>query len=186
MIGTRSALLALALAAAAVGVVCLAALWLLRRSAGLPSSSGRLPEVVASDTGAAASVLLRDSELGLRGRPDYVIEERAADGATLLAPVEVKPSRRSIRLYESDELQLVAYLLALRAEHGAGAAGHGYVRYAAQTFRVELTPALEARVREIVAAVRAGRSAAVVHRSHDLPQRCANCPVRDRCDERLA
>ena len=83
-------------------------------------------------------------------------------------------------------VQLGAYLRALRATHGERAARFGYVRYAADTFRVELTEALDVRVREIVAAVRAGRSAPVVHRSHEIPARCANCPVRERCDERLA
>jgi CRISPR/Cas system-associated exonuclease Cas4 (RecB family) len=115
------------------------------------------------------------------------VEERPpAGGDALLVPIEVKPSRRAGRLYESDETQLGAYLIALRATHGARAASHGYVRYAARTFRVELTAALERRVRTIVAAVRAGRSAAVVHRSHDVPARCVHCPVRERCDERLA
>jgi CRISPR/Cas system-associated exonuclease Cas4 (RecB family) len=101
-------------------------------------------------------------------------------------PIEVKPSRRSRRLYESDAVQLGAYLVALRATYGERAARHGEVRYASASFRVELTGALEARVREVIAAVRAGRSASVVHRSHEVPARCANCPVRERCDERLA
>ena len=83
-------------------------------------------------------------------------------------------------------VQIGAYLLALRATHGERAARFGYVRYATDTFRVELSEALETRVRDIVAAVRAGRGAAVVHRSHAIPARCANCPVRERCDEALA
>ena len=188
MIGTRTLTLAVAIAAAVAGLACLAALWWLRRTTGLPTSpSGATPEVVASDTGAAASVLLRDPTLGLRGRPDYLIEERAPGGDTVLVPIEVKPSRRSARLYETDEVQLGAYLLLVRATYGADrAASYGYVRYAARTFRVELNAALEARVQAIVAAVRGGRSAAVVHRSHDVPARCRNCPVREACDERLA
>ncbi|HET7457463.1 MAG TPA: PD-(D/E)XK nuclease family protein [Gemmatimonadaceae bacterium] len=186
MIVDRSVLLPVAVGAAAVGLLCAALLWWLRRTTGLPAASGSAPAVVASDTGAAASTLLRDPALGVRGRPDYLVEEPVTAGAPLLVPIEVKPSRRSARLYESDEVQLGAYLLALRATHPERAAGHGYVRYAARGFRVELTAALERRVRAIVAAVRAGRSAAVVHRSHDVPARCAACPVRERCDERLA
>ena len=179
---------AVSTAAAVAGLLCLVALWWLRRSTGLPPSLGRVPEVVASDTGAAASVLLRDPVLGLRGRPDYVIEERtaAAGGDDVrLVPVEVKPSRRSGRLYENDALQLAAYLVAARATYGARAADHGYVRYASGTFRVVLSAELEARVRAVVATVRAGRTAPVVHRSHDVAARCRNCPVRERCDERL-
>ena len=178
-------LLALALLAALAGAAGLLALRWYRRSTGMPGVIGRDTEVVSSDTGAARSVLLRDPELGLRGRPDYVLEERGPDSALRLVAMEVKPSRRSARLYESDELQLGAYMIALRSTHGDRAASHGYVRYAERSFRVELTPRLEARVREIVAAVRAGRRAAVVHRSHDVPARCASCPVRERCDEAL-
>lgn len=185
---TRALLIGVAVVAAAAGLLCLVALRWLRRTTGLPRSpSGAMAEVIASDTGAAASVLLRDPALGLRGRPDYLLEERDANGDARLVPVEVKPSRRSARLYESDALQLGAYLLALRATYGAErAAAHGYVRYAERTFRVELTAALEGRVRAIVAAVRAGRAATIVHRSHDVAARCVRCPVRDRCDERLA
>ena len=175
----------LALAAGALGVAALGALWWLRRSTGFRPSFGDAPVVVASDTGAAPGVLLRDPALGLRGRPDYLIEERTANG-TVLVPIEVKPTRRSTRLYESDAVQLGAYLLALRATYGERAARYGEVRYAGRSFRVELTPALERRVGAIVASVRAGRSAAVVHRSHEVPARCASCPVRESCDERLA
>jgi CRISPR-associated exonuclease Cas4 len=184
----RMLTLTLALAALAGALLCAALLWWLRRTTGLPTERRRLtPTVVASDTGAGRSVTLRDPELGLRGRPDYLIREGAGGGGgAAVVPVEVKPSRHSRRLYESDAVQVGAYLLALRATHGARAARHGYVRYAERSFRVELTTALEARVREIVAAVRAGREAAVVHRSHDVPARCRNCPVREACDEKLA
>lgn len=178
----------LALAAGALGVAALGALgalWWLRRSTGLRPSFGEAPVVVASDTGAAPGVMLRDPALGLRGRPDYLMEERTADG-TVLVPIEVKPTRRSTRLYESDAVQLGAYLLALRATHGERAARYGEVHYSGRSFRVELTAGLAGRVRATVAAVRAGRSAAVVHRSHDVPARCARCPMREACDERLA
>jgi len=184
--GIAGVLLALAIVAALAGAAGLLLLRWYRRSSGIPGVLGRDTEVVASDTGAARSVLLRDPQLGLRGKPDYVLEERDADGTSLLVAMEVKPSRRSARLYESDEVQLGAYVLLLRATHGARAASHGYVRYAERSFRVELTPRLEERVRQIVAAVRVGRRAAVVHRSHDVPARCASCPVRDRCDEALS
>jgi CRISPR-associated exonuclease Cas4 len=107
-------------------------------------------------------------------------------GRQLLVPLELKPTRRAKRVYESDAVQLGAYLLALRATEGDRAAPFGYVRYAARKFRVPLTADLEGRVREIVAAIRAGRRAPVVHRSHDEPWRCARCPVREHCDEALA
>jgi hypothetical protein len=45
---------------------------------------------------------------------------------------------------------------------------------------------LEREVERIVSAVRRGRLAAVVHRSHNIPPRCRACPVRQHCDESLA
>jgi CRISPR/Cas system-associated exonuclease Cas4 (RecB family) len=102
-----------------------------------------------------------------------------------LYPLEVKPNRRSQRVYESDELQVGAYLIALRSTAGVRAGSTGYLRYAAGTFRVDLSPDLERRVRDTVALIRRGRRAAVVHRSHGVRARCARCPVRDHCDERL-
>jgi hypothetical protein len=37
-----------------------------------------------------------------------------------------------------------------------------------------------------VALIRRGRRVTVVHRSHTIRARCAGCPVRNHCDERLA
>ena len=61
--------------------------------------------MVASDTGAGASVLLSDPALGLRGRPDYLLEEETC-GDRILVPLEINPTRRSQRLYESDAVQV--------------------------------------------------------------------------------
>jgi CRISPR/Cas system-associated exonuclease Cas4 (RecB family) len=76
--------------------------------------------------------------------------------------------------------------MALRGTFPDRAAGIGHVRYARQTFDVSLTPELEREVERIVSAVRRGRLAAVVHRSHNIPPRCRACPVRQHCDESLA
>jgi CRISPR/Cas system-associated exonuclease Cas4 (RecB family) len=100
-------------------------------------------------------------------------------------PIEVKPTRRSRRLYESDRLQLGVYLLGLRAMAGEGAADFGYVRYSAATFEVRLTSALEREIRAAVGAIGMGRDHRVVHRSHNMPARCRACAVRPYCDEFL-
>jgi len=89
------------------------------------------------------------------------------------------------RVYESDALQVAAYLIVLRATAKDAAATFGYLRYATGTFRVGLTRELEERVRALVDAIRAGRSAATVNRSHSIVQRCVNCSVRAHCDEAL-
>jgi hypothetical protein len=80
--------------------------------------------VVGSDTGAASGMLVREPKLGLRGRPDYVFEPGAPNERRLyplearLYPLEARPTRRGHRVYESDELQVGAYLLALRGAGG--------------------------------------------------------------------
>ena len=100
-------------------------------------------------------------------------------------PLELKPGRRSRRIYESDALQVAAYLIALRATAKDAAATFGYLRYATGTFKVGLSSELERRVSAIVQAIRAGRTAATVNRSHSIVQRCVNCSVRAHCDEAL-
>lgn len=140
--------------------------------------------LVASDTSARPPVLLRDPTLGLIGVPDY-ITELDVEGRRVLAPIEIKPKRRSSKLYESDRLQLGAYLLGLRATAGERAAPVGYVRYQSAHFAVRLTRELELKIVQTVAAIRLGRSAAVVHRSHNSLARCRGCAVRALCDESL-
>lgn len=142
----------------------------------------RTGRIVASDTGVEGSILLRDPQLGLRGRPDYLLEFEVA-GDPLYVPLEVKPGRRARRVYESDALQVAAYLIALRATAKNAAATFGYLRYATGTFKVGLSRELEERVHAIVDAIRAGRSATTVNRSHSIVQRCVNCSVREHRDE---
>jgi CRISPR/Cas system-associated exonuclease Cas4 (RecB family) len=178
-------LIVLALAAATAGGAGLVVLSWYRRKTGFRETwSGEGAGILASDTGAAPSVLLRDPEIGLRGRPDYLLTESTAY-ASWIVPLELKPHRRSRTLFESDAVQLGAYLMLSRAMYGASAAPYGYVRYADVEFRVELTTALEQQIRDLVAAIRAGRLAPVVHRSHRVAARCAGCAVRQYCKEAL-
>ena len=180
--------LMLLLVAGLAAITGILGLWLVRRTeraTGFAVARGSSnTTVVGSDTGASPGILVREPELGLRGRPDYVLESGEPNERRLY-PLEVKPTRRSHRVYESDELQVGAYLLALRGTAGARAGSTGYVRYASGTFRVDLSPELERRVRETVAMVRRDRHAAVVHRSHSIRARCSGCPVRRQCDESL-
>jgi len=183
--GWRLALLLVAGVAAALGFLGLILVRRAERQTGFSlTSAATSVNVVGSDTGAAPGILVREPTLGLRGRPDYVLEYGAPNERRLY-PLEVKPTRRGQRVYESDELQVGAYLIALRSTAGARAGSTGYLRYAAATFRIDLSPDLERRLRDTVALVRRGRRALVVHRSHTIRARCAACPVRDHCDERL-
>jgi CRISPR-associated exonuclease Cas4 len=172
--------IAAALAAAAIP---LALAWLRRRTGFVFGADGD-SAVMASDVGAQPSILLRDPQLGICGKPDYLLESQVG-GRRLLVPMEVKPTRRSPRLYDSDRVQIGAYLVALRGAFPDRASRVGHVRYARQTFDVPLTPQLEREIEGLAAAVRRGRSAPVMHRSHNIPARCRACPVRQHCDEAL-
>jgi CRISPR/Cas system-associated exonuclease Cas4 (RecB family) len=88
-------------------------------------------------------------------------------------------------LFDSDRIQIGAYLMALRATMGDRASRIGYVRYRTRTFDVALSPDLEQEVRQLVTALRRGRTARVVHRSHSVSARCRACPVLQHCDEAL-
>ncbi len=180
----RYALLGLAVAAVLGALAVYLMLRWYRQRTGFASGGAGRGHIVASDTGVEPPALLRDPGLGLCGRPDYLVHREVA-GRVLFVPVELKPSHRSRRVYESDALQLAAYLMALRATAKDAAGSFGYLRYANRTFEVSLTRELENRVRAIVEAIRTGRDAPTVHRSHTIPQRCAGCSVREHCDEAL-
>jgi hypothetical protein len=180
----RLLLILLAIVAALVAAIIPLVLALLRRRTGFVFSADGDSAVIASDVGTQAPIFLRDPRLGICGKPDYVLETQVG-GRSLLVPVEVKPTRRSQRLYDTDRVQIGAYLIALRGTFPDRAARVGHVRYARQTFDVQLTPELEREVKQIAAAVRRGRSAPVMHRSHSIPARCRACPVRQSCDEAL-
>lgn len=157
---------------------------ILRRRTGFAFTASAQSVVIASDVGTERSILLRDPTLGIRGKPDYLLESEV-DGRRVLVPLEVKPTRRSRRLYDSDRVQIGAYLLALRGTFPDRASDVGYVRYADQTFGVRLTTELEQEVEHIAETVRRGRHAHVLHRSHNIGARCRACPVRGACDEAL-
>ena len=179
-----SALVGLALVVAVGCVLLLGLLLWLRRCSGATFPGPSDARIVASDTGVVPPQLLRDSQLGLYGKPDYLLVVGTGEERRVV-PMELKPRRQATRLYESDEIQLGVYLLTVRATYGRRAAGFGFVRYAAATFRVELTAALERRIVEVAAAIRLGRHAPLVHRSHEVPARCAGCAMRQNCSESL-
>jgi len=174
----------LAISTALVAIAIPLVVGRLRRRTGFAFGALGADRVVASDVGSGPSLLLRDDNLGICGKPDYLLD-MTRGGERILVPLEVKPSRRIQRLYDSDRVQIGAYLIALRATVDERASRIGYVRYQDRTFEVALTPDLESEVRRIVAEIRRGRTADVIHRSHRIPARCRACPVRHACDEAL-
>jgi CRISPR/Cas system-associated exonuclease Cas4 (RecB family) len=170
--------LALAAALACTAVILLIVTAWLGRHTGV--RAGAL--IVASDVGGAEATVLEDPLTGIRGRPDYLVRER---WGRAVYPIEVKPSRVSSTLYDSDAVQLAAYMILIEARYGSDFAGYGLVRYRSTEFRVALTPELRRRCLAAAAGVRVARYAPDVHRSHDVAAKCRACAVRAVCGEDL-
>ena len=181
---TRAVLLSFAAVAILAAVAARFILAALQRRTGFTFGDVDGSTVVASDVGVGTSMLLRHELLGICGKPDYLLE-REAGGRRVLVPLEVKPKRRSSRLYDSDRIQIGAYLVALRDGFPQLASRTGYVRYADRTFEVSLTPDLEREIERLVAAVRRSRRASAMNRSHNIRARCRACSMREHCDEAL-
>lgn len=181
----RIAFIVIAASALLLAVALSFAVVRLRTRIAVPGTHARHGAIVSSDTGVAPPIMVRDPVLGIRGTPDYVLQFEV-DGQWRLAPMELKPTRRSRHLFDRDRLQLGAYLLGLRGTVGEKALPIGFVRYQYASFEIPLTPELESRVAETVAAIRRDRTAAILHRSHRSVARCRGCAVRAICDESLA
>jgi hypothetical protein len=180
----RLVFILLAVTSALIAVAIPLAFIVLRRRTGFALTGAATSTVIASDVGHGSSLVLRDATLGIRGKPDYLLEANAGS-RRVLVPLEVKPTRRSAKLYESDRVQIGAYLIALRASFADRASRVGYVRYANQTFEVVLTSGLEREIRRLAVALKRGRGAPTLHRSHSFRGRCRACPVRKHCDEAI-
>ena len=147
-----------------------------RRQAGLPG--GR---VVYTDTRAWGAVEkpLYDHNLGLTGKPDYLIEQ---DGR--LIPVEVKTGRTPEAPYDSHIFQVAAYCRLVEQTYGRRPA-YGLIHYPRRDFAVDYTPELESALLEQLAEMRRDETRRDVPRSHDQPQRCQGCGFRSVCDQKL-
>jgi CRISPR-associated exonuclease Cas4 len=156
-------------------------LWLLARRArqgtGLPA--GR---VVYTDTGGGTTPpkALFSQALRLTGKPDYLVEVKGG-----YVPVEVKSGRApEDGPHPGHIYQLAAYCALVTEEYGRRPA-YGLIRYADKTLVVDYTPALEAELRTLLAAIRADDGAANVPRSHESPARCRACGFREQCEQAL-
>jgi CRISPR-associated exonuclease Cas4 len=164
-------------------VVLLAALLLFfisrrqRSAAGLPG--GR---VVYSDTRAWGKVEkpFFDHELGLAGRPDYLVEHEGR-----FIPVEVKTGRTPSAPYDSHIFQLAAYCYLVHKNTGKRPT-HGIIHYPNRNFAVDYTPELESSLLDMLAGMRIDERRPEVFRSHEDPSRCRSCGFRDVCEQKLA
>lgn len=123
---------------------------------------------------------LYDQDLGLTGKPDYLIEQ---DGH--LIPVEIKTGRTPEAPYDSHIFQLAAYCLLVEKAYGKRPA-YGILHYPGRDFAIDYTPALESALLDLLAELRRDEMRGQAHRSHEDERRCRGCGFRGVCEERLA
>jgi CRISPR-associated exonuclease Cas4 len=150
--------------------------WRRQKAIGLPS--GR---VIYADTRKWGPLEepLYDPELGLVGKPDYLVEEKEK-----LIPVEVKSSPVSAAPYDGHIFQLAAYCLLVQRQFDKRPP-YGILHYPNRTFAVDYTPELEAALLDRLEAMRAQDKRKDIQRSHDSAARCSRCGFRAVCDQRL-
>jgi CRISPR-associated exonuclease Cas4 len=151
-----------------------------RKAAGIPG--GRM---VYSDTSRwqEQGQPLYDPDLGLTGRPDYIIED-----GQLIIPVEVKSSRLPHAPYDTHIFQLAAYCLLVQRAFDVRPP-YGVLHYSdgshySRTFTVDYTPELENEVIRTLAEMRHQLKRKEIHRSHQSKARCKACGYRSVCDQR--
>ena len=145
----------------------------------------RLPEaqVIYADTDLWQSVpqTLVDHQLGLVGKPDYVMKTRQGS----LIPVEVKTGHTPATPYDSHLLQLMAYGVLIQSNY-AQATEYGLLHYPDKDFKVDFTPELETRLLETLGDIRRiEMENAAPARSHASSARCRSCGYRGICDQKI-
>lgn len=169
--------LALAMILAALAAVA----WLVSRfsraRSGLPDGA-----VIYGDMGVelAESETIYSPQLGLAGKPDYVIQDD--DGS--FVPVEIKSSDAPPEPYDGHVLQLAAYCLLVEEAYGVRPS-YGILQYRDGAFTVDFTYELEADLLELLDEMRQNALADEVFRDHEDPDRCGNCGFVSYCDHRL-
>lgn len=149
----------------------------LRRQSGLPSG-----EIIYEDSSGKNARVLLSRRHGLRGKPDYLLD----DGDGGIIPVELKsgPMPRG-RPHRSHVMQLAVYFL-LVEEDLRRYAHYGLIRYKNGEARIENTEDLRDELLEVVEEMREALFDEDVRRSHEDARRCGACSMAHACEERLA
>jgi CRISPR-associated exonuclease Cas4 len=145
----------------------------------------RLPlaQVVYADTDLWQRVpeILVDHQLGIVGKPDYVMKTRQGS----LIPVEVKTGHTPATPYDSHRLQLMAYGLLIQSNY-AQTPQYGLLHYPDKDFRVDFTLELEAQLMETLEDIRQiEKENSTPVRSHNSSARCRSCGYRGICDQKI-
>ncbi len=149
-----------------------------RRQAGLPRG-----EVIYEDMARQSQnqESIFSSELGLVGRPDYLVREK--DGS--IVPVEVKSGYAPPEPYDGHILQLAAYCLLVEEAYGIRPS-HGILQYRDRAFAVDFSYELEGDLLDLLDLMREDTLTEEVFRDHDDPGRCHNCGFVSYCHQSLA
>jgi CRISPR-associated exonuclease Cas4 len=147
-----------------------------RKSSGLPG--GR---IIYTDTSSWGKVeeALYDPDLGLTGKPDYLVEE-----AGKIIPVEVKSGRAPEAPYDSHIFQLAAYCLLVERTFEQRPP-YGIIHYSGRDFAVDYTYELESALLDLLTDMQHSKKRREVPRSHSEAQRCHKCGFRGACDQVL-
>jgi len=117
---------------------------------------------------------------GLRGRPDFILEQKGEH-----IPVEVKTGRTPQGPLFSHILQVAAHCLLIEETHGRPPP-YGIVKYPDGQHQIEYNDDLRKLVLAKLEGMREARRLGEAHRNHNRPGKCLNCSRRPICPERLA
>lgn len=148
-----------------------------QKTSGLPG--GR---VIYTDTrawGEKVEKPLYDGNLGLTGKPDYIVEKNGR-----YIPVEVKSGRAPQAPYDAHIFQLAAYCLLVEKNLGSRPP-YGIIHYENRDFAIDYTNELENAILDILAEIRRDERRADVQRSHEVTARCTKCGFRNVCEQKL-
>jgi CRISPR-associated exonuclease Cas4 len=122
---------------------------------------------------------LFDSDLGLTGKPDYLVEKNGK-----VIPVEVKSGKVGEAPYDSHIYQLAAYCLLIQRVMGKRPP-YGILHYANRTFEIEYTQEMETQIIDLIIEMRNCLGQEEPDRSHQSPGRCRGCGYRSSCSQVL-
>jgi CRISPR-associated exonuclease Cas4 len=132
--------------------------------------------LVAADDSRLGSPTLRSARLGLIGRPDHLLRS-----GNVLIPVEQKPSAR--RAYPSHMLQVAAECMLVQEVYGVRPPYGLLVLAGGVQERIQFTPALERRLLQAMAEMRALLNAGTEPGAIWVAPKCQACGFRDTCWE---
>ena len=134
--------------------------------------------IVSADDSALGTPTLRSARYGLVGRPDQLVR-----AGRMLIPVEHKPNAR--RMQQSHVLQVAAQCLLVHEVYGVRPSYGLLVLANGTQERVEFTPALERRLHNTIAEMRALLRTDAEPGPRWVAAKCRACGFRETCWEQV-